>query len=92
MAEFVRASLATMTGLSHFPAEHMLTPFSRVSSESNLEGKRGKEVDFQAIRIGTELPEMTFEPNSHADRNLIRQASFRFLNSLFRLAVDRLDR
>ena len=44
-------------------------------------------MNFQPISVGKELPEVTFEPISTADRNLIWQAWFRFLIFVFRLAV-----
>ena len=48
-------------------------------------------MNFQPISFGTELPEVTFERISIADRDLIWQAWFRFLNFVFRLVVDSID-
>ena len=52
-------------------------------------------MDFQPVRIGIEVPEVTFEPSGVANMNLISQAVVSLsdfcLLSLFRLGNDRLD-
>ena len=37
-------------------------------------------MNFQPISFEIQLPEMTFKPNSIADRNVVRQAEFRVPN------------
>ena len=44
---------------------------------------KGKEVNFKPISIGIELPEVTVQPISIANRDLPMQAVFRFLNVAF---------
>ena len=50
-----------------------------------------KEVNLQPISIRIELSELTFEPVSPEDRDMIWHAWFRFLNFVFWLVVDHLN-
>ena len=76
--------------ISDFTAEHMLTPFSQISSDAKPVKSAGE--GSKPNSIIKELPEVTFELISTANMNLIGLAWFHFLNFFFSWhAVSRLD-
>ena len=76
----VGLSLAAMIFLSDVVAEHMFTFFSQVNSDSKPVKIMGKESEFSISQHWNRSTEVAFEPIGIADKNLIRQVWFCFLN------------
>ena len=74
---------------SDFAAKHMFAPFCQLSSDwlshfgKPLKLVGNGKLNFQPISTGIEFLEMTVEPISIKNRNLIRKAGFHFLSYAF---------
>ena len=71
--------------MGFFAAKHMFAPFSHVNNDNKpvIVKITGKGSEFSTTQNWNRTSEVTSEPTSIVDRNLIRQAWFCFLNFVF---------